>query len=138
MATAVQCSPHVALLVDTVTIRHCILAISVVLGHYKERPLVLDGASCRVKVESVNGLLRAVSKIHGIIVFVPGGAVRNLNIAHWSIKTAIGVQTEYSTLVAPVRYEWVEHEASPESTLRIDGSIIATELLMLVRGYLLG
>ena len=41
-AAVVQCSPHVALLIDTVTVWHRVLAVLVIFGHPEERSPVCN------------------------------------------------------------------------------------------------
>jgi hypothetical protein len=81
VASAVQSSPHVALFVDAVTIRHGVFAVTVILWHDEKGTLVRYRTRFGVKVELENRLGGAVGPVHLGVVFVPCRAVGDGDVA---------------------------------------------------------
>lgn len=98
-ATVVQRSPHVTLLVNAVTVWHCVLAVLVVLGHCKEGASVCHRAGLGVEVKLVDDLVGAVGEEHGVVVLVPCCAVGDANVGEGAIERHVRVQTEDSAYV---------------------------------------
>jgi hypothetical protein len=132
VASAMKRSPHVALFVDAMAVRHGVFAVAVVLWHDEERALVAYRAGLGVKVELENRLGGTVGPVHFVVVLVPCRAVGDGDVAERAVKGAVGVEAEERAVLVPFGDEGVEHEARPETSLRVDSAVITAVLFVLV------
>lgn len=136
-------SPHIALLIDTVTIHHRILSPRIILWYDVEWPLILNFTRGLIVIKLVDGFSRAVGPEHDIVILVPSGAVRDLDVAERAVKREVRVKAEYGTVVSPLRHQGIEHEATPEAALRVHRAIITAHFFglssrnLLIRPYFL-
>jgi len=102
VASTVQRSPHVALLVNAVAVWHGVIAVAVVLGHDEKRALIRYRSSLGIEIELVDGLERAVGPVHLLVALVPCSAVGDRDVAERAVEATIGVQAEQRALGTPI------------------------------------